>query len=258
MRIKIIFEINHEKHIPINYNHYLSSYIYTLLGKVDRDFTSFLHEKGYGKGFKLFTFSQIFFEKSKVVGDTIHVYPGEGWWFISSPVGEIIENFIFPLLKAEDYLIIGRNSFFITKIFPLESPAFGEKEKFKMLSPLVLSVGVMRSGKLYHKYLTPWDGEYQERFRLNLIEKYKAVFDEEPKDDRIEIKPDWNYINRRGRITKLVDYKGTKIRGCIFPFEVAGNPELIKLGYEAGFGELNSLGFGMVEKIEKKRGRFKK
>jgi len=31
------------------------------------------------------------------------------------------------------------------------------------------------------------------------------------------------------------------------PFVVKGNKELIKFGYECGFGELNSAGFGMVK-----------
>jgi CRISPR-associated endoribonuclease Cas6 len=30
-------------------------------------------------------------------------------------------------------------------------------------------------------------------------------------------------------------------------FIAQGNPDLIKIGYEAGFGENNSAGFGMVE-----------
>jgi CRISPR-associated endoribonuclease Cas6 len=31
------------------------------------------------------------------------------------------------------------------------------------------------------------------------------------------------------------------------PFTLSGNSELIKVGYECGFGEKNSTGFGMVE-----------
>lgn len=48
-------------------------------------------------------------------------------------------------------------------------------------------------------------------------------------------------------MTRLIDYKGIKIRGVMAPFTARGNVELLKLGYSAGFGEKNSLGFGMVE-----------
>ena len=36
------------------------------------------------------------------------------------------------------------------------------------------------------------------------------------------------------------------------PFQAEGSVELIKLGYQTGFGDKNSFGFGMVEVIESK------
>jgi hypothetical protein len=36
---------------------------------------------------------------------------------------------------------------------------------------------------------------------------------------------------------------------CALPFTMTGAPELISLGYEAGFEEKNAGGFGMVELI---------
>jgi CRISPR-associated endoribonuclease Cas6 len=33
------------------------------------------------------------------------------------------------------------------------------------------------------------------------------------------------------------------------PLEVTGSPELIETGYEAGFGEKGSMGFGMIREI---------
>jgi CRISPR-associated endoribonuclease Cas6 len=32
-------------------------------------------------------------------------------------------------------------------------------------------------------------------------------------------------------------------------FEASGNKELLKVGYQSGFGERNSMGFGMVKAI---------
>ena len=45
----------------------------------------------------------------------------------------------------------------------------------------------------------------------------------------------------------LVDYKGIKIKGIMCPFGVSGSPALIQIGYECGFGDKNSAGFGMAE-----------
>jgi CRISPR-associated protein, Cas6 family len=35
------------------------------------------------------------------------------------------------------------------------------------------------------------------------------------------------------------------------PLTIEGNPDLIKLAYESGLGEKNSLGFGMIEVVKK-------
>jgi hypothetical protein len=40
-----------------------------------------------------------------------------------------------------------------------------------------------------------------------------------------------------------------RIKALISPFECEGNPDLIWLGYVAGFGEKNVLGFGCTEPI---------
>ncbi|MCX7910914.1 MAG: hypothetical protein N2505_04965, partial [Endomicrobia bacterium] len=42
-----------------------------------------------------------------------------------------------------------------------------------------------------------------------------------------------------------------KIPAIMCPFEAEGSQDLIRFGYECGFGELNSAGFGMVEEVEK-------
>ena len=65
-----------------------------------------------------------------------------------------------------------------------------------------------------------------------------------------EIKIDTDYMNKKsGKIIKNINFKGTNIIGFMAPFEVTGSPELIEVGYEAGFGEKGSMGFGMVKEI---------
>ena len=53
-------------------------------------------------------------------------------------------------------------------------------------------------------------------------------------------------IPKDRRCSKLIEFKDVRIRGWMAPFTAWGNPELIRLGYEAGFSANNSTGFGMV------------
>ncbi|PIY05025.1 MAG: hypothetical protein COZ21_04960, partial [Bacteroidetes bacterium CG_4_10_14_3_um_filter_31_20] len=42
----------------------------------------------------------------------------------------------------------------------------------------------------------------------------------------------------------------TFLKGFLFDFKITAPHELIKIGYYAGFGKANSLGFGCAEVIE--------
>lgn len=242
MRLEIVFR-TYTCSIPINYHYQLCSFVYKRLMHVDRDFESFLHEKGY-KGFKLFTFSQLFFERSAVRFDSLLIWPAMGRWYISSVSEEFIMNFFSSLIQVPQIEIEG-TVFPVEQINLLQEPIFEGYAEFFMLSPLVVSVPIERNGKLYHKYLLPSDEQFEQVLNKNLIKKYEAFYGEAI-DASITIEPDWDYIKRRNRITKLIDIRGIKIKGAVFPFKVRGDSRLIKLGYEVGFGERNSLGFGMV------------
>jgi CRISPR-associated endoribonuclease Cas6 len=59
------------------------------------------------------------------------------------------------------------------------------------------------------------------------------------------------YIARKnGKISKLIEFKKqVMVKATESPFTVEADPELIKIGYECGWGEKNSAGFGCVEPI---------
>jgi CRISPR-associated endoribonuclease Cas6 len=99
------------------------------------------------------------------------------------------------------------------------------------------------------RYLTPSDpDEFSEAVRRNLLRKYEALYGGAPQDDSLRLEWDSEYVRReRHGGTKLVGIKGIKVRGVLAPFTLAGSTELMALGYDAGIGEKNSMGFGMVE-----------
>ncbi|MEJ5229526.1 MAG: CRISPR-associated endoribonuclease Cas6 [Pseudothermotoga sp.] len=245
MRLQITFKTT-TCSIPINYQYQLCSFVYKRLLHIDRDFESFLHEKGY-KGFKLFTFSQLFFDKAAARFGSLLIWPARGRWYISSVSQDFIMNFFSSLIEIPQIEIEG--VFFpIEEVILLEEQNFEECAEFFMLSPLVVSVPIDRNGKIYHKYLFPGDEQFEETLSKNLVKKYEAFYGEKL-SSTISIEPDWEYIKKREKITKLVDIHGIKVKGSVFPFKAKGDSKLLKMGYEAGFGERNSLGFGMVAPV---------
>ena len=97
-------------------------------------------------------------------------------------------------------------------------------------------------------YCRPDDAAFSDLIRQNLLRKHAAIYGHPPRDDALEFAFDDRYIQKRqGRVTRLVDYKGIKIKGVMCPFRVSRSVPLIQTGYECGFGDKNSAGFGMVE-----------
>ena len=102
--------------------------------------------------------------------------------------------------------------------------------------------------ELVTHYCLPDDPQFSELVRQNLIRKYEAVYRYPPTEKSFAMTFDQAYIDKKGgRVTRLVNYKGIRIRGVVSPFHVIGAPELIHIGYECGFGDKNSAGFGMAE-----------
>ncbi len=120
--------------------------------------------------------------------------------------------------------------------------------RFRCLSPIIMSTVRQRDGKQSQHYCLPDDPKLSELIRQNLMRKHEAIYGRPPKDDALTFRFDTDYIDKKpGRVTRLVDYKGIKIRGVMAPFYVSGSVALIQTGYDCGFGVKNAIGFGMVE-----------
>jgi len=188
MRLEIVFKTP-ESSIPIDYQYQLCSFVYKRLRHVYRGFGTFLHESGY-KGFKLFTFSQLFFEKSAARFNSLLLWPARGRWYVSSVSEEFIMNFFSSLIQMPQIEIEG--IFFpIEQINLLQEPNFEGCAEFFMLSPLVVSIPVDRNGKIYHKYLMPGDEKFESTLVKNLVKKYEAFYGEKI-DAQLSIEPDWD------------------------------------------------------------------
>ena len=248
MRIQILADVGDGITLPINYNYPLAGVIYRFLAESDPEYASFLHNEGYAaaeKRFKLFTFSQLMAERRRITGDQIH-FGSTLTWYVSSPVERFLSHFADTLL-TEGGLSIGQHRLRIRDVTVPRIPRFQSEMHFRCLSPITMSTKRERNGKQAMHYCLPDDPALSELIRQNLIRKHEAIHGCLPPDDTLTFTFDKDYIDRRkGRVTRLVDYKGIKIRGVMCPFRVSGSVALIQAGYECGFGDKNSAGFGMV------------
>jgi CRISPR-associated endoribonuclease Cas6 len=123
----------------------------------------------------------------------------------------------------------------------------------------------MVNGSFSTYYLRYYDNEKEINRILtsNLRNKYKIIHNKSS-DGNIELSWDKNYIKKRlienkhlsskiiiGKNRLVADkiQEGISVIGINIPFSLKGDPELIKTGYECGFGEKNSMGFGMAEVV---------
>jgi CRISPR-associated endoribonuclease Cas6 len=236
--------------VPFDYAHALAAVVYGFLDRASHDYARFLHSEGYRSGtkrFKLFTFSQLLIPQRKIAQSGLICLSEEISWQISSPISEFIEHLAQGLLSL-GRMRLGENEFGIERVEVLLAPRFLREISFRALSPIVVAVGSEREGKFGARYLRAGDPELSEAIRKNLLKKFVLVHGQEPASREFVMEFDGEYVRRKGEeIYRLVNYKGTKIKAIMAPFTVRGSAELIAMGYEAGFGEKNSMGFGMVE-----------
>lgn len=195
-------------------------------------------------------------EAISIKSDKIIFEKGPIHWFLSSPMRDFIQHLITGIFFEGNEIKIGPTDkevpFIIEQVETLPRLEFKETMRFTCLSPITVSKVNSLSGLngLKCHYLRPWEEGFSEAIRDNLIKKYKLVYEKDIHSPDFKIAIDTEYMSKRsGKITKKINFKGTDIIGFIAPFEVRGNPELIEIGYEAGFGEKGSMGFGMVKEV---------
>lgn len=246
--------------LPINSYHQLSSLIYNIIDRSSSVFAEQLHEEGYrlqNRPFKLFTFSPL-----SVAGE------GKRWelhtdgtmssserylqFTISSPKKDFIEHFVIGLLR-EPFVMVGDKKFRIETMQQLVDPEFTGNMRFVALSPLVCTT--KKESDRYAQFIYPDNDEFERVLFTNLAYKYEAVHGHPYKgnEKRLRFTLDREYVERRnGKVHKLVTIKEgkpdeTQVKGTFAPFRLEAPPELIQIGYDCGFGEKNSQGFGMVK-----------
>ena len=247
MRLRLCLDNPEGTRLPINYQEWLTATVYSLLAASDTAYARHLHDEGYltedGRRFKLFTFSWLRGSRRTVEGDALRFAPGPVEWQIASPVEDFVRHLATGLLSA-GVLRVGPALLPITQIETLPAPVFSGTTAFTCLSPIVAALPLPDGGT---RYLRPSDDEtFSEAVRRNLLRKHRLLHGADPADDRLVLTFDPAYLARTGGGTKLITFKEIRIVGAFAPFTVSGSAELLRVGYETGFGEKNAAGFGMV------------
>lgn len=257
MQFKITLSSNTKTNIiPINYQYPLSSAIYKIIAKGSAEYASFLHESGYGKGFKLFCFSQINCP-FKIEGDRLRLLNPELSFNISFHLPEAMENFVKGLFQSEKLDIADRKSkigFNVKSVETLVNPLqhYNERELINvMLKPLSPIVASLHQENGIPEYLDPNDVRYTESLVYNWRSKIETCFDAETAQMAV-LMMERELVHQPPK-SRLITIKAgseaeTKIRGWMnFKLKVTAERRFVELLLNTGIGRENSMGMGFVE-----------
>lgn len=256
MRLNLVLKLIEGKELPCNYMYELSSSLYKILNEGNPEFTSWLHESGFCKGkkaFKLFTFSNFYISQFRIEGDRLKMLADTVRLVVSFYPIEAIDAFVIGLFRDRRVEIGDRKSkvmFEVSTIERMPEPEFTSRMAFKTLSPMFIEEQFPDTRRTVH--LQPDDPKFAELLHLNLLEKYRAFYGQEPDASWPVTRLHLLSVPKAKTITlKAGTPQETRMKGYLFRFELEGQPELLRLGYDGGFGRLNSQGFGCVEVMEK-------
>ncbi len=240
MRLRVTLDPVEENILDLNYSYHLASLIYRSIERADQSLSLFLHKP---RVFKFFTFSRLMPSKGRfrIEGDKMLISNGAHFFF-STMKREIAAKLVEGLLTKPE-VKIGDARFVVSEIKVLKEDEIGKREKFVTLSPInVTTAEESGNGRLRIVDLYPDNPHFYENLRKNLIKKYAAFYGKQPVCDDLEFK-----VLRTK--TKRIRIKNTFHRCVEMVFVAEGSKELLEVGYKAGFGERNSMGFGMVKVV---------
>jgi CRISPR-associated endoribonuclease Cas6 len=269
MRFKITLEqdIIGQK-IPLSYQYELSSWIYRQIATANKEFSDFLHDKGFDhdkKTFKFFCFTQLQPGNGgyRIIEDRMQLNSRDVSFECSFLVGDAAAYLLRGLFENQQLSLGDKKShakFSVKSVELLNIPDFSSENKlFSTASPLLISMPVNINGRLGQRYLSPSNEEFPERLIQNLSNKYlTAVYHKicEPIADVANSNITFELHSKIENIkSRLISIKSgtaaeTKLKGFLFDFELNANPELLKLAYLCGLGNENAMGFGSIHVLK--------
>ncbi|MBM7558357.1 CRISPR-associated endoribonuclease Cas6 [Marinitoga litoralis] len=239
MRLKLYLDYD-ELILPIHYNHILQAMILKYIN--NKEYANFIHDKGYEfnkRKYKMYTFSRIFGEYE--IYNQFVKYKNRGQMIISSADNQLMVNLMDQMFKNPIIELINQK----VKISKIDYSSIIPSEEFivKTKSAITVYSTFEKENKKKTYYYSPFEEEFNELIKRNLINKYKAFYGIEPKNDN------FNITHTKKPKEVILKYKNIIIKGWMGEFKLNGDPELLQFAYDSGIGSKNSIGFGCVEKI---------
>jgi len=240
MRLQVnLVAVSNPTFIDFNHSYHLASMIYRTIERVDPELSLELHTPST---FKFFTFSRLMVEgrKFRIENGKMRLLNPNVHFFFSTLRNYIGATLVEGLLEKPE-VKIGDAKFVVSGIRVLKEKEIGRKERFITLSPINVTT-VSDNGRRRIVDLYPDNTKFYENLKKNLVKKYVTYYGKGPKDDDFRLK----VISTK---PVRVQLKNTFHRASLMVFEAEGSRELLEMGYKAGFGERNSMGFGMVKVV---------
>lgn len=226
-----------QQHLPYNYQYALASALYKIFDLEDEQLAENLHSNRSGK---FFTFSWIQYQRGTSKNGLDFK---NAWFYVSSPDNRFINVGARGLLN-HPYLLLNGIPLEVTGLEAMEVVKMGGVARFRTLSPIYLKKIVETTRDKRFLDLYPGNEEWEKMLRRNLVSKFESYTRERCGDIDFHVKQ----INRVKR--KRMDIAGSYRRCAMLEFTVESDPDLLRFGYDAGFGEKNAMGFGCVEVMD--------
>ncbi|WP_270474966.1 CRISPR-associated endoribonuclease Cas6 [Clostridium cochlearium] len=242
MRANLEISFSDKLEVPIQYNYLVQAMILNWLG--DEKYQKFIHDKGYeynNRSYKMYTFSKLYGKFSVDSKNGTITFFDKVNLIVSSLDTRFIQ-YLASNVIMEDNLILGKNSVKVNKI-ETSYNELGNSEKIYTKSPITVYSTLQNADKKKTYYYSPYEEEFSELIRNNLINKYKALYNKFPQNDSFDIR----LLSTRKPKESVLNYKGTIIKGWNGEFLIKGSKELLQIAYDAGLGSKNSQGFGCIE-----------
>ncbi|RLD56327.1 MAG: CRISPR-associated endoribonuclease Cas6 [Bacteroidetes bacterium] len=220
MRLKLKLSKN-KTTVPFNYQQKLVGTIHKWMGRNDE----------HGKQ-SVFSFSQL--QSGEVMKNGFNFPEGSTLYF-SSTDNKLLTN-IYKGIKDDPTLFCGLK---VYEIDMISEPAFRNRERFPLLSPLFFKQKI--EGKNKPKHFTFEDEETE--ILLTEAVKRRLEFNEIP-DDTLKITFDKTY---QGKKTKVINYRGIGNKTSVCPIIVEGKFDSMEFLWNNGVGHSTGIGFGCLK-----------
>lgn len=241
--------------LPINYQYPLSSAIYKILSKGNAEYAQFLHEKGYGKGFKFFTFSDLN-TKFKREGDRMRLLNPKAEFTIAFHLPEASRTFVEGLFRSEEIVIADRKSKAIFKVQsivsknnPLNQKSDNEISQI-VTRPLSMIISGEKNERGNYDFLSPDDSRFVQSLLNNWRNKIAASYNEREAEEAILMIEVEKYKNPwRSRLVTIKSETNseTKVQGYLnFKLKLTAERRFLDLVLNAGLGLYSAQGMGCL------------